>query len=573
MKLHPGYVSYSLFTIHYSLFITTKAVTPFWRGRGGTFRLKRRKFYPIHEPFSDTDRLMASYSILSCRPPVGILGIINIQQYLHQGAFALVFAIKPQVVQMLNSKIITRLFSVFFLSLAVAAATSCSSEDFSPGSSSNSNTGSVALLLTDAPSDIFEEINITVVKAELLSDGGHVTIFEGERTFNLLDLTDARIFAIRDGIPAGTYSKIRLTLSDIELVDYKDNNDPADDAIYHPKLPANGKLDLKPHGTFSVVPGSTLTIQIDMDANKSIHIVKKDNKDEYKFRPVVFIDIVTDGFVERYVKLQGNVTALDPATSSFKLCNTNIPVQISDDEHDTNSRGCIRVVADASTSLFNTDGSPADFGDLVSGRPATVFGRLQRDDDDEYEYDDKAKGKDDDDDDEEREMDDLVLKAALIEIGPATAFQKLNGSATSAVDVNNVFSMDVAPGQGLLTPLNLNVQIQQGTLLINRKGAPVASSDIATGKLVSARGVLDVVNDTLFASLIVVDTDSSTQLVGTVGDNPDNVCGFALMTSGGDRSVASNSNTRAYMVTGRLIQPHHRGRPGPGTSGRCLRRI
>lgn len=452
---------------------------------------------------------------------------------------------------MINSKSVVHFFSIFVFSLVFVVLASCSSGDSTSGNT-GANTGSVALLLTDAPSDIFEEINITVVKAELLSDDGKVTIFEGERTFNLLDLTDARIFAIREGIPAGIYSKIRLTLTDIELVDYNDNDNPADDKIYHPKLPGNGKLDLKPHGNFNIVPGSTLTIQIDMDANKSIHIVKKDNKDEYNFRPVVFIDIVTDGFVERYVKLHGDITALDPDTGSFKLCNTNIPVKIADDEHDATSRGCVLVVADDTTSIFNSNGAPALFSNLVEGEPATVFGRLQHDAD--YDDDDGDEIEDDEDENEsrheedEREMDDLVLKAALIEMGPETAFQKLNGSATSAVDVNSVFSMDVAPGQGFTTPLNLNVQIQQGTLLINRKGAPVASSDIDTGKLVSARGVLDFNNGILFASLIVVDTDSSTQLAGTVGANPDNVCGFALMTAGGDRSVATNSNTRAFMV-------------------------
>ena len=109
--------------------------------------------------------------------------------------------------------------------------------------------------------------------------------------------------------------------------------------------------------------------------------------------------------------------------------------------------------------------------------------------------------------------------------------------------------MDVAPGQGLITPLNLNVQIQDGTMIINRQGSPVDSNDIDTGKLVNVRGVLDVDNKTLLASLIVVDTDSSTKLVGTVGDNPDNSCGFTLMTASGDRSVATNNNTKVFMVT------------------------
>lgn len=444
---------------------------------------------------------------------------------------------------MYNLKTIKSLLSIFFLGLFFAVVTGCSSGDStSTSANTTTGTGNVALLLTDAPSDIFEEINITVIKAELLSDSGKATLFEGERTFNLLDLTDSRIFAIREGVAAGTYSKIRLTLSEIELVDYMDTDTIADDERYYPRLPGNGKLDLVPRGDFEVVAGGTLTIQIDMDANKSIHIVKKGNKDEYNFRPVVFIDIVTDTFVERYVKLHGDIADISISDESFKLCNTDIPVQIADDQTDTSSNGCVRVETTETTAIFDINGQPAVFGELVEGEPATVFGRLMRDTSSDDSDDDSG------DVDEDRELDDLVLKAALIELGPLDAFHKISGTATSAVDVDNVFTMDVDEGQGYTTPLTLNVQIQEGTILINRSGAIVSSSAINTGKLVAVRGVLDVATDTLYASLIIVDTDSSTQLVGTVGANPDGSCGFTLVTAEGDRSIATDSDTKAFLV-------------------------
>lgn len=449
---------------------------------------------------------------------------------------------------MFNSISVTRLLSIFFLGLVFAVVTGCGygGSDSTDTSNTASGTGTVALLLTDAPSDDFDEINITVIKAELLSDDGRVTVFKGKRTFNLLDLTDVRIFAIREGIPAGTYNKIRLTLTDIELVDYNDSNYPRDYLTYHPKLPGNGKLDLNPRGDFTVVAGGTLAIQIDMDANKSIHIVKKGKKDEYNFRPVVFIDIVTDAFIERFVKLHGDIYAIDTTDLSFKLCNTDIPVQTGEDLMKHGSRGCVRVETDKTTSIFDINGMPATFSSLVNGEPATVFGRLQRDTD----YDK------DSDHDDDREMHDLVLKAALIELGPESGFQKLNGTATSTVDINDQFTMDVDPGQGLTTPLILTVQIQEGTLLIDRKGNPVKSAEIYTGKLVSARGVLDVNKDTLFASLIVVDTDSSDQLTGIVKANPDGVCGFTITDEiVGDRSVATDINTKAFLVIGGSSSP------------------
>ena len=456
---------------------------------------------------------------------------------------------------MLISKSLIRTLSILYISFMLAVMSACSGNGGGTDvadSGTGTGTGSVALLLTDAPSDIFEEINITVIKAELMSDDGRVTVFQGKRTINLLDLTDARIFAIREGIPSGSYNKIRLTLTEIELVDYNDTDSTADDLRYYPKLPGNGKLDLNPRGSFDVIAGSTLVVQIDMDANKSIHIVKKGNKDEYNFRPVVFIDIVTDTFKERYVKLHGTITALDDINLDFMLCNTDIPVQTGDDQMKPGSRGCVRVDADKTTSIFDINGMPVTFDSLVNGEEATVFGRLLRD---------SISHHDDDDDDHDHEHDndhelhDLVLKAALIELGPESSYQKLSGMASSAVDVNNQFTMDVDPGQGLLTPLSLFVQIQDGTLLINRKGSPVKAADIDIGKLVSVRGVLDVANDTLFASLIIVDTDSSTQLSGTVGANPDGSCGFTLMTVDGDRSISTDATTRAFLVVGSSSMP------------------
>ncbi len=292
--------------------------------------------------------------------------------------------------------------------------------------------------------------------------------------------------------------------------------------------------------------------------NKSIHIVKKGNKDEYQFRPVVFIDIITDDFTERYVKLHGDIEAINTTDQSFKLCNTNIPVQIDDDTMDGGSRGCLRVTTDATTSIFDINGMPAGFIDLVEGQPATVFGYLQRDassdidnsvasatarkandkdDDEDYDHDKN------DNDDNDLELGDLVLKAALIELGPEGGFLKLKGTATSAVNIDDLFTMEVDPGQGLTTttpPLIINVQIQDGTILINRQGDPVATTDIDTDKL-TVRGVYYIDTKTLFASLIIVDTDSSTKLTGPVGANPVSCRGFTLT----DKSVTAASQQTA----------------------------
>jgi hypothetical protein len=428
---------------------------------------------------------------------------------------------------------IKRLIATGFLITLYLLLAGCGGGGGGGGTASSQGAGTVALLLTDAPADNFDEININVRRAELLSDSGRVTIFQGDRTYNLLDLTDARMFAVRDGAPAGTYSKIRLTLGSIQLVDYNGTDDPADDLVYYPKLPGNGKLDLNPRGDFTVVPGETLVLQLDMDANKSIHIVQKGNRQDYEFRPVVFVDIVSDAFHNRYIKVHGTVQNIDTGKGEFGLCDTSIPVRVDDHSDDTHSAGCIEVEVTDNTSLFGVDGRPVAFSDLVEGEEATVFGRLQRDTND---------------DDRDHEIEDRVLVAALIEVGPEGAFQQLSGQATTAINTRDRFRMNVDPGQGLITPLELTIQLQEGTRLINRQGEVLDPSAIEVGTLVSVRGVLDVDAAAVYASLVIIDTSSDTRLTGTVGSNPDGSCGFALMTASGDRSIRTGSTTGVFLV-------------------------
>ena len=50
------------------------------------------------------------------------------------------------------------------------------------------STGTVALLLTDMPTDDLKEINFDVTQATLIGDQGQQTIYNGNTRVNLLDL-------------------------------------------------------------------------------------------------------------------------------------------------------------------------------------------------------------------------------------------------------------------------------------------------------------------------------------------------------------------------------------------------
>jgi hypothetical protein len=84
-------------------------------------------------------------------------------------------------------------------------------------------TGTVAMLLTDAPTDQFCQILATIESIDLLGANGPTNVFTGPETVDILGMRNfSDVFSIADGVPVGTYEKIRLTLSDLALVECND---------------------------------------------------------------------------------------------------------------------------------------------------------------------------------------------------------------------------------------------------------------------------------------------------------------------------------------------------------------
>ena len=174
-----------------------------------------------------------------------------------------------------------------------------------------SGTGVVALLITDAPSDEFDAIEVTVSRIELLGDE-RVEIFSGLVTFDLLQLERfSKLLVVADGIPPGPFDKIRMTLEELVLVrEVDDGRGGVTREEMRPSLPGNGKLDLLPRESFTVPQGEMLPIEIDMDARRSLHAHESGNG-EYRFRPVVFVKIVRDmGEIRKFARVNGIIRRL-----------------------------------------------------------------------------------------------------------------------------------------------------------------------------------------------------------------------------------------------------------------------
>ena len=95
------------------------------------------------------------------------------------------------------------------------------------------------LMVTHAATDHLAEINLKVTEAILIGDPGQHSIFEGEAMINLLALENYGKPIAFGEVPVGPYSKLRLRIDNIELVDLDCNSTDA-------KLLANGKIDQTP---------------------------------------------------------------------------------------------------------------------------------------------------------------------------------------------------------------------------------------------------------------------------------------------------------------------------------------
>jgi hypothetical protein len=197
-------------------------------------------------------------------------------------------------------------FFTLFLGLGLVLGglvTGCASGE----SGGSTQTGTVAFLLTDGPTEEFSQVNVTVNEISLLSeDREPVIIFSGARRINLLALQEVEdLFMIHDGVPVGIYNKIRLHVSDPEFVGIDGTVIPSSDI----HLVANGKIDLLPDEHFEVSPGGTLVVLLDLDANKSI-MIHPTSSGKYQFRPVVFVKVL-DRIHTRLVSVNGVIESIN----------------------------------------------------------------------------------------------------------------------------------------------------------------------------------------------------------------------------------------------------------------------
>jgi hypothetical protein len=389
------------------------------------------------------------------------------------------------------------------LALGIAALAACGGGG-SSGNAAAPQTATVGIALTDDPTTDVDQALATITSIDLLGDDGEVNVFSGSETVDLLKLADySELFAVQDNVPAGTYNKIRLQLSGLELIRL-DGDGEVEETIL-PKLVANGKIDLNPQGPFYVAPGATLVITIDFDVGKSLKITETGNG-KLIIRPVVFVDISNGLPSPGLTRIHGMVSDIGD-DGSFRLCQNGLAsswdeVRQTVSRFDGDDNHCVRVRGDSSTGIFGEDGLPQEFFDLEEGEEVTAIGRLQpvpRDGDDNddgrYEY--------------------FVLNAYVIEEGLLGTFERLRGVVDTTVDPGtDRFKLVVAPGQGVVSDGPLLAQLYPKSRIFSLNGVELGRLDIDVGASALVDSVLAISDsgpDILRTSLVILDVDAGSE--------------------------------------------------------------
>jgi hypothetical protein len=415
------------------------------------------------------------------------------------------------------------------VALIVAAAFAAALVGCGSGSSttvvSNSGTGTVVVVVTDAATEEFAQVWLTVTKVELLGSQGHFTLFEGRRVIDLLAMRDdARLLSLGHEVPAGDWSKIRLHVEDVALVrvvaedeagaiiDCPPELSPDPGFVceeIHPQVGGHGKIDLNPRGPITVRKGELVFVQLDLDAQKSIHIVETGNE-RFVFRPLVFVDLFAVR-PDRLVRIEGTIAEIDLAANKLLLCGTHLVFKADAVQEGGRSR-CVDVRIGPDTSVFDDEGQPATLSDLSVNDEIAAVGRFRI-----------GTGE------------TLVFDAAWIQQGGFDAGVAVSGEVRTGVSGGE---FTIAPeADGPVDADELLVRLLPGAKLFDRAGEPLAAGDLHPGQRVRVFGVLR--GEALDASLLFVreNTDRA-RLHGTVTRAFDASAGTLVIQSVTATSVA-----------------------------------
>ena len=224
---------------------------------------------------------------------------------------------------------------IFFLSVLLSL-TACGGG----GSGSSSSDGTLSLQLTDATTNDYKAVYVTISKVKVCVDDENegeenswLVVAEPGGTYNLLDLVNGvqEYLGITE-LEAGQYTQMRLMIgstADGELNILGENHPYANyvvdnsDAYHELKVPSGVQTGIKLVSGFSIYENQTTELILDFDASRSV--VKAGNSGNWLLKPVIKVVGTTVATVS------GNITDEESAGLEGIMVSVQMYDSVNDD--------------------------------------------------------------------------------------------------------------------------------------------------------------------------------------------------------------------------------------------------
>jgi len=441
-------------------------------------------------------------------------------------------------------------WSMLTVTIAGCGGGSSSPEQATTETASLTGKATVAIVLTDAGADDYDHAYATITSVELLGESGQQTIFSGSKTVDLLALRDTvQILAVNENVDPGDYEKIRMRASRLVLTVEGERSSTETEV----DLVANGKIDLNPHGTFTITAGDVVFISFDWDVNESLKLTETGNG-RIKMRPVVFVEVGAEpAFKEGLVRVSGVIDLIASDFTNFRICSLEDATQLP--SVSLLNELCLDVIVNDKTGLFGKDGRPVLVSDLARGEAVTVLGLLRRTMDGPTITPLENANRD-------VASTPFQLLAIVVEGGAPGTWRQLRGTLKSTVDgKTSAFGFLVDIGQGFPNETVLTGQLFDMTRIFSISRDGDIAEITAGGLKTEDRAVVDAVQvpaadasapGILRIALMLARTPGAIDVTieGRILSVDPASSSLRIATDSLDRCVTATGETRIFAVVG-----------------------